>query len=44
MRRKQTKNKEVAYINYENIYEEGLIERIQQREAEYRAYIDEEFN
>lgn len=30
----------VGYIYYEDIYEEGLIERIQQREAEYRAYID----
>lgn len=31
----------IGYIYYEDIYEEGLIERIQQREAEYDAYIDE---
>ena len=34
----------VGYIYYEDIYEEGLVERIKQREAEYKAYLEEEFS
>ena len=34
----------IGYIYYEDIYEEGLVERIKQREAEYKAYLEEEFS